>query len=88
MPLFLPPCAPCPSIFLSNRGDKQVIAPFLITLRVANRTALTSEDITTGNIIGSIHFDGHGKSMDSIGTFADEPDANPEISLEMGLCGA
>ena len=66
--------------FPPNHGDKQVIAPFLITLRVANRTALTSEDITTGNIIGSIHFDGRGKSVNDKGTFAD---GNSEIYIEM-----
>ena len=36
----------------SDHGDKQVIAPFLIVLRVANRTAVTS-DVVYGDI-GSI----------------------------------
>ena len=41
----------------------QVIAPFLIILRVANRTALTSGAVTSGNV-GSIHFRSGGGSTD------------------------
>lgn len=50
----------------------QVIAPFLIILRVANRTALTSKTISMS--IGSLHFRGE-RSMDSGG-------APPETSLD------
>lgn len=39
----------------------QVVAPFLITLRVANRRALTSEMIASGNV-GSMHFRSQGRS--------------------------
>ena len=62
----------------SNRGDAQVIAPFLITLRVANRKALTSEMVSSGNL-GSIHFRSQGRSKDDIGTL---PDGNPADSME------
>ena len=53
--------------FLSNY---QVIAPFLIILRVANRRALTSEAVASGNV-GSIRFKGPGESMDDDGTLSD-----------------
>lgn len=43
-------------------GDEQVIAPFLITLRVANQRALTGDMIYSGNSIGSIRFRGQGES--------------------------
>jgi len=36
-------------------GPIQVIAPFLITLRVAKRTALTSDTVTSG-VVGPIRF--------------------------------
>ena len=42
-------------IMLSDRNNPQVIAPFLITLRVANRRALSSEVIVSGNT-NSLHF--------------------------------
>ena len=61
---------------LTNRGGKQVIAPFLIILRVANRTALTSNTIASGNI-GSIQFNSHGESTGDNGTL---PDENPPSS--------
>lgn len=56
--LYLGPWAansPATNIFTAVIGDIQVIAPFLITLRVANRRALTNEAISSGNL-GSIHF--------------------------------
>ena len=43
----------------SNHSRDQVIAPFLIILRVANRRALTSHTIASGNV-GSIHFNSQG----------------------------
>ena len=46
---------------LSNRCVYQVIAPFLITLRVANQSALTSKTIVSGNT-GSMHFISRGES--------------------------
>ena len=45
----------------------QVIAPFLITLRVANRTALTSE-MTTLGYTESIRFRTQGESVGDNGT--------------------
>jgi hypothetical protein len=56
---------------LSDHGDEQVIAPFLIILRVANRSALTSDTIISGNV-GSLQFRGQEKSTSGIGTFPDE----------------
>jgi len=48
-------------IFLPILAQNQVIAPFLITLRVANQSALTSKTIVSGNI-GSIRFVSQGES--------------------------
>ena len=45
----------------SNRDDEQVIAPFLIILRVASRTAMTTDIIATADIpIGSLRFASQG----------------------------
>ena len=41
--------------------NKQVIAPFLVILRVANRRALTSTSIASGHV-GSMQFGGQGES--------------------------
>ena len=65
-------------ILISNPADGQVIAPFLIVLRVANRTALTSDTVVSGNV-GSIHFRSHGKSTDEGGTL---PDGNTVASTD------
>jgi hypothetical protein len=54
----------------SDHGDEQVIAPLLIILRVANRSALTRETIVSGNI-GSIHFKSEEKSADGDWTLPD-----------------
>ena len=56
-----------------NRDDEQVIAPFLIILRVANRRALTSETIVSGNI-GSLHF---GSNEGATGSSETLPDESP-----------
>ena len=45
---------------MSDDDDKQCIAPFLIVLRVANRTALTSEAVVSGSI-SSIRFRTQGE---------------------------
>ena len=55
--------------FLSNRGFEQVIAPFLITLRVANRTALTSKSLVSADL-SAIHFESRGKVTDGDETLA------------------
>lgn len=66
---------------MSDRGGAQVIAPFLIILRVANQTALTREAIVSGNI-GSIHFKSQGISTDGGNvTIADE---DPKSSVDTG----
>ena len=54
---------------LSDHSYVQVIAPFLIILRVANRRALTSDIITSGT--GSIHFRGQTGSTDDDLTLTD-----------------
>jgi len=68
--------SPVQDIFAPSFGNIQVIGSFLIILRVANRTALTSDTVATGNI-GSIRFKSHGVSTGGNGTF---PDANPMSS--------
>lgn len=65
-----------------------MIAPFLIVLRVADRRALTSETIVTGNI-GSIHFRSQGKSTVGNETLPDDhpassTDTREETSRELG----
>ena len=47
--------------FLSDHGNKQVIAPFLIILRVANQRSLTGDSIVPRNI-SSLHFGSKWKS--------------------------
>ena len=42
-----------PNIGTSNHDDEQVIAPFLITIQVANRRALTGDGVVSGDF-GSI----------------------------------
>jgi len=60
------------TIFSSMLGSVQVIAPYLIILRVANRRALTSEMITRGSQeISSIHFGSQGEPTDAGGSFPD-----------------
>ena len=56
--------------FLSNRG--QVISPLLVILRVANRTALTSDVIVSGSNVDSIRFRHSEGSMSGNGTLPDE----------------
>lgn len=60
---------------LSNR-DEQVVAPFLVILRVADRSALTSDTITSGTL-GSFSFTSQGKSTDDSGTFLSEYSVSP-----------
>ena len=67
-------------MFLSNDDVKQCIAPFLIVLRVANRTALTSETVASGNI-GSIRFRSQGESTGMDGTLSD---GNPRVYSASG----
>ena len=62
-------------------NQPQVIAPYLIILRVAKQRALTSERITsgTGNL-GSIQFRSQG-TTDSDGLFADGDPTSPVHDL-------
>lgn len=69
-----------------NRSDKQVIAPLLITLRVAGRSALTSEAIVSG----SLHFESQGGSAGGSDTLSEgDPtspaETNEETSREHGI---
>ena len=73
---------------LSDRSYVQVIAPFLIILRVANRRALTSDIITSG-ATSTILFGSQGESTDDDGTLTDgDPifrvEAIGEIPNELG----
>ena len=56
--------------FLSNRG--QVIAPLLVILRLANQTALTSDDILSGSNVNPACFRNSEGSMSGNGTLPDE----------------
>jgi hypothetical protein len=60
-----------------NHCDKQVIAPLLITFRVANRSALTSDTIGSGKV-SSVLFGSCEGSTGGIGTC---PDRNPADSV-------
>lgn len=64
------------NIFFPILGETQVIALFLITLRVANKSALTSKSIVSGNI-SSLHFDAQGESTTGDETVTDMPPADP-----------
>ena len=66
-------------VVLSNRSDEQVIAPFLIVLRVANRTAITSKAIVSGNI-GSMRFESQGNESTDGGVTV--PDGDPVGSVK------
>lgn len=71
--------------------DAQVIAPFLVVLRVANRSALTNNSIVSGNLnLGSIRFGGQGKSTGANRTLSDgfpvsSMEMNAETSGELGV---
>ena len=72
------PDASCAWNLLSNHGIEQVIAPFLILLRVVNRRALTSDIIIPGGIsstslsqgesIGGSGLTPDGKGANLVGT--------------------
>jgi len=57
-------------IFLPALAQTQAIAPFLIVLRVANRSALTSDTIVSGTV-GSTHFRSQRESTVGVGTHSD-----------------
>ena len=65
----------------SNDYTKQVVAPFLIILRVFNRSALTSDTIVSG-IVDSIHFRGQEGSTSADETLSDGH--HPAGSLDQG----
>ena len=72
-----------------NRGDEQAIAPFLITLRVANQNVVKGRTTVSGND-HSIHFRSHGKSAGSNGTLPDgysmsTRDKRARTSFELGV---
>ena len=58
-------------MLLFNDDDKYCISSFLIVLRVANRTALTSEAVASGNMIDSIRFESQGESTGGERTLSD-----------------
>lgn len=55
---------------LQSNHDKQAIAPFLIILRVANRSTLASNTVASGDL-DSIRFESGGQSTGDDGTFPD-----------------
>ena len=69
----------------SNHADHgQAIAPFLVIIRVANRTALTKEAIVSGNI-SSINFESRRKSTGYTGTLAESSTEMPSEESSGGL---
>lgn len=62
----------------SNHGGKQVIAPYLIIIRVANRTALTS-DVITSKKVAPLRFKSRAESTGGTGTLLD---SDPVSSME------
>ena len=73
----------------TDNGGDQVIAPLLIVLRVANRSALTSETITSGNV-GSLHFRSQGKTTSGDEAISEEHptssvDKDRETPTESGV---
>lgn len=75
---------------MSNNGDEQVIASYLIILRAANRTALTPGDAITSRRIDSIRFGGPGESTGGTRTLPDEDPVgsigtNGETLVESGV---
>lgn len=63
---------------LSNHGNEQVIAPFLIILRIADRSAITSDNSTSGSS-GSNQFMSQGESTSSNEI---PPDESPAGSVD------
>jgi len=90
--LFLGPWAsssPVCDIFFPMLASNQVIAPFLVILRVANRSAMTSDTIASGTT-GSVSFTSQGRSTDGSRTILDEYPMSPmktngEISSKVGV---
>lgn len=79
-------------IIRPDRYDAQVIAPFLIILRVADRRALTSEAITEGKI-ESIRFKSEASQEvsvvgDGTGDYTSSMETSGETSGERGHLGA
>ena len=64
---------PCDITSPSDHGCTQVIAPYLIILRVAKRRALTSQSVS--GTVGSIYFKSQG-STDCDGSLSDKDPAN------------
>ena len=84
----------------SNRSDEQIISLYLITLRIANRTALTSRAITSGKIDSmrfrspeemteddrALYDDYLVSYMESSGGGSSEPDAGGGYIIEEVPC--
>jgi len=70
--------SPAQDIFSQILTGTQVIAPLLITLRVAGRSALTSEAIVSG----SLHFQSQGESASGSDTLADGDLTSPAETNE------
>lgn len=64
-------------LFSAILAQVQVIAPFLVVLRVANQTSFTNDAVVPGNV-GSLHFRSEETSTGYDGTFTD---GNPTSSM-------
>lgn len=71
-------------IFLQVIAQTQVIAPLLITLRIANRRAFTSDSFTSTNV-SSIHFRDQRRLTSSGGSLSDGCPVGPMGAGELGI---
>jgi len=74
-------------VFLQILAQAESISQFLITIRVANQRAITSDSFASGNSarnVGSIHFENRGIAMGGSGTL---PGGYPTRSTGTGEVG-
>ena len=72
--------------YLPNNFDKQVIAPFLIILRVANRSSSSNKTADFGNA-GPIHFRARRKSASHEGIFHDDGHLTSSVDTDRTIAG-
>lgn len=70
-------------VFRPLLSKAQVIAPFLVILRVANRRALTSTSVASGNV-GSMQFRGQGESTadDCTISYGNDPTSSTATNID------
>ena len=71
---------------LSNHGGEQAIAPLLITSRVVNQNASTSDHTSPGNT-GPIRFRSRWEYTGGCGTLSDENPMGAPIEITLGELG-